>query len=143
MRMTLSVCAAALLAATALAKDKKDAAPGPLHVTAKLVKIPGTFPPDDLYDYAYVMKYEVVGGQLDRRPLLVAHYKPRRARSEIKDKMRKHVAGTLRSFKEGEVHQMTLITPVKKVWKGALVDELFATDRTSTRYFCLRADPKK
>jgi hypothetical protein len=38
---------------------------------------------------------------------------------------------------------MTLIAPVKKVWKGALVDELFATDRQSPRYFCLRADPAK
>jgi hypothetical protein len=139
MRSFAALATVALLLAgpaVALAED-------PLTVTAKLVKIPGKFPPDDLYDYAYVMKYEVTTGKRSGTSLLVAHYKPRRARSEIKDKMKKHVGGTLRAFKEGDLHQLTLTAPLKKIWKGALVDELFATDRTSTRYWCLRADPAR
>ncbi len=44
-----------------------------LQVTAKLVEIPAKFPPDDLYDYAYVMRYEVTGGPLDKSSILVAH----------------------------------------------------------------------
>ena len=30
---------------------------------------------------------------------------------------------------------------LKKIWRGALVDEFFAADRKSARYWCLQADP--
>jgi hypothetical protein len=115
----------------------------PLQVTARLQKIPGKLPPDDLYDYAYVMKYQVVGGKLDKQVLLVAHYKPLQPRAKITDKMRKHVAGDLRSFKEGDLHKLALSPELKKIWKGAVIDELFATDRKSPRYWCLRVDLAK
>jgi len=115
----------------------------PLQVTARLQKMPGKFPPDDLYDYAYVMKYQVVGGKLDKQVLLVAHYKPLQPRAKIKDKMRQHVAGDLKSFKEGDLHKLTLSAELKKVWKGAVIDEFFATDRKSPRYWCLRVDLAK
>ena len=65
---------------------------GPVAVTAKLVEIPSKFPPDDLYDYAYVMRYEVQGGPLDKQNIFVAHYKPRQPRGKIKDGMKAHVA---------------------------------------------------
>jgi hypothetical protein len=133
---------ASLLGGAALAQKPADSTP-PLQVTARLIKIPGKFPPDDLYDYAYVMKYQVVGGKLDKQVLLVAHYKPLRPRAKIDDKMRKHVAGELKSFKEGELHKLQLTAELKKIWKGAVVDEFFAADRKSPRYFCLRADPAK
>ncbi len=112
-----------------------------LAVTAKLVEIPGKFPPDDLYDYAYVMKYEVQGGPLDKKTLLVAHYKPRQARAKIKDKMKGMVGGKLRSFTQGDIHKMKLGPDLKKLWTGALVDEFAATDRKSVRYWCLEVDP--
>jgi hypothetical protein len=115
----------------------------PLQVTARLQKLPGSFPPDDLYDYAYVMKYQVVGGKLDKQILFVAHYKPLQPRAKITDKMRKHVAGDLKSFKEGDLHKLELSPELKKIWKGAVVDEFFATDRKSTRYWCLRVDLAK
>ncbi len=111
-----------------------------LNVTAKLVEIPSKFPPDDLYDYAYVMRYEVIGGPLDKASILVAHYKPRQPRSKIKDKMKDYVAGKLRSFIVGDVHKMKLSTDLKKIWKGALIDDFAATDRTSVRYWALEAD---
>ncbi|HET9954185.1 MAG TPA: hypothetical protein VFQ61_06765 [Polyangiaceae bacterium] len=110
-------------------------------VTAKLVEIPSKFPPDDLYDYAYVMRYEVIGGPLDRSSILVAHYKPRQPRSKIKDKMKSFVSGKVRSFAVGDVHKLELSGDLKKIWKGALVDEFAATDRKSVRYWCLVADP--
>jgi hypothetical protein len=112
-----------------------------ISVTAKLVEIPSKFPPDDLYDYAYVMRYEVVGGPLDKQSILVAHYKPRQPRGKIKDKMKAFVAGTLRSFSSGEVHKLTLTVDLKKVWKGPLIDDFAATDRKSVRYWCLQVDP--
>jgi hypothetical protein len=112
-----------------------------LDVTAKLLEIPSKLPPDDLYDYAYVMRYQVVGGPLDKQFLLVAHYKPRQPRSKIKDKMKSQVGGKLRSFTEGDMHKLRLSPDLKEIWKGALVDEYSSTDRTSTRYWCLQADP--
>ena len=113
----------------------------PLEVTAKLVEIPSKLPPDDLYDYAYVMRYQVQGGPMDKQFLLVAHYKPLQPRSKIKDKMKGQVGGKLRSFTTGEVHKLKLNPDLKSVWKGALVDEYASTDRKSTRYWCLQADP--
>lgn|SRR6478736_440728 len=112
-----------------------------LEVTAKLVEIPSKIPPDDLYDYAYVMRYQVQGGALDGQFILVAHYKPLVPRSKIKDKMKQHVAGKLRSFNQGDVHKLKLAADLKSIWKGALVDEYAATDHKSIRYWCLQADP--
>lgn len=110
-------------------------------LTAKLVEIPSKFPPDDLYDYAYVMRYEVVGGPQDHASILVAHYKPRQPRSKIKDKMKAFVSGKVKSFAVGDVHKLELSSDLKKIWKGPLVDEFAATDRKSIRYWCLVADP--
>ena len=113
----------------------------PLDVTAQLVEIPSKPPPDDLYDYAYVMRYQVQGGPLDKQFLLVAHYKPLLPRSKIKDKMKSQVGGKLRSFNVGDVHKLKLSPDLKAIWKGALVDEYSSTDRKSVRYWCLQADP--
>jgi hypothetical protein len=129
--------AAALLGSARLA----HAQAAPLEVTATLVEIPSKLPPDDLYDYAYVMRYQVQGGALDKQFLLVAHYKPRLPRSKINDKMKSQVGGKLRSFNQGDVHKLRLSPDLKQIWKGALVDEYASTDRTSIRYWCLQADP--
>lgn len=112
----------------------------PLVLTAKLVEIPGKFPSDDLYDYAYVMRYEVTTGPLKGKSILVAHYKPRQPRRKIKDKMKAHVGGKLRRFVQGDVHKLKLSPNLKKIWSGALVDEFAATDRKSTRYWALEVD---
>lgn len=135
----LSTALLLLVPATGQAKKIKDA----FEVTAKLVKIPGKLPPDELYDYAYVMRYQVVGGKLDKQTIYVAHYKPRQPRSAIKDRMKKYVSGSIKRFNEGELHKMLLAPKIKKVWKGAVVDEFFATDRKSPRYFCLKVDPTR
>jgi hypothetical protein len=137
------LCAAIIVTAslsTARA-DQPAVAPTTLSVTAKLVEIPTQFPPDDLYDYAYVMRYEVIGGPMDKQTILVAHYKPRQPRQKIKDQMKAHVSGKVRSFKPGDVHKLELTAPLKRIWQGALVDEFAATDRKSTRYWALVADP--
>jgi hypothetical protein len=139
--LSLSVgvaCAAGLAAPRAATAD---APAGEISVRAKLVEIPSSLPPDDLYDYAYVMRYEVIGGPMDKASILVAHYKPRVPRAKIKDGAKLHVGGKLRSFAQGDVHKLKLSPDLKKLWKGALVDEFAATDRKSVRYWCLEADP--
>jgi hypothetical protein len=133
--LSLVLCGLAGLASTAQAGD------GAVEVTAKLVEIPSKMPPDDLYDYAYVMRYQVQGGPLDKQFLLVAHYKPLVPRSKIKDKMKAQVSGKLRSFNQGDLHKLKLAADLKSIWKGALVDEYAATDHKSTRYWCLQVDP--
>jgi hypothetical protein len=134
------VCAALLVGDATTAECKKI--DGKFEVTAKLVEVPGKFPPDDLYDYAYVMRYTVIGGKLDGKTIYVAHYKPRRARNKIRDKMKKYVAGKLKRFKEGAVHKLVL-APLKNVWKGAVEDKFFSKDRKSPRFWCLQADRAK
>ena len=137
----LALSAGALVAPAGRARAESPAPANTLTVTAKLVEIPGKFPSDDLYDYAYVMRYEVIGGAMDKKSILVAHYKPRQARSAIKDQMKKYVSGKVRSFHEGDVQKLQLTPDLKSVWKGALVDEFAATDHKSVRYFALSADP--
>jgi len=139
--MTLAVSAGVLLAPAPRARAEAPAPAATLTVTAKLVEIPSKFPSDDLYDYAYVMRYEVVGGDMDKKSILVAHYKPRQARSAIKDQMKKYVSGKVRSFHVGDLQKLQLTPDLKSVWKGALVDEFAATDHKSVRYFALVADP--
>jgi hypothetical protein len=131
---------AALAVALSSTLPGKAASP-PIEVTAKLVEIPSKLPPDDLYDYAYVMRYQVQGGALDKQFILVAHYKPLQPRSKIKDKMKAQVGGKLRSFNPGDVHKLKLSPDLKEIWKGALLDEYSVTDRKSVRYWCLQADP--
>lgn len=124
--------------------DASPPAPAPaavVTVTAKLVEIPGKFPDDDLYDYAFVMKYVVEGGPMDKQTIYVAHYKPRQPRSAIKDKMKTVVSGKLRTFHQGDRHKLQLTADLKSVWKGALVDEFSSVDHKSIRYFALVADP--
>jgi hypothetical protein len=136
----LAACAS-LAARDAGADGPPAAAAPPIDVTAKLVEIPTKFPSDELYDYAYVMRYQVVGGAMDGQSILVAHYKPRLPRAGIKDQMKKVVSGKVRSFHVGDVHKLRLAPDLKAIWKGALVDEFAATDHKSIRYFALVADP--
>jgi hypothetical protein len=138
---SLSFVALILCASAAQAGEPAGAPASTIEVTARLQKIPGKFPADELYDYAYVMQYQVEGGAMDKQTLLVAHYKPRRARNEIDDGMKKIVGGSLKRFEVGALHQLTLTPDMRKVWKGAVVDEFFDADRKSKRYFCLKADP--
>ena len=132
----------ALLFSLALLAGQRAYADAPaLEVSAKLIEIPSKMPPDDLYDYAYVMRYQVQGGPLDKQFILVAHYKPLQPRSKVKDKMKDHVSGKVRSFKTGDVHHLKLSADLKSIWKGPLVDEYAATDHKAIRYWCLLADP--
>jgi len=137
---SVSLLALIVCASTSQAGEPAGAPSSTIEVTARLAKIPGKFPADDLYDYAYVMQYQVQGGAMDKQTILVAHYKPLRARNAIDDGMKKIVGGSLKRFEVGALHRMTLSPDMRKVWRGAVVDEFFDTDRKSKRYFCLKAD---
>ena len=122
-----------------------DKAPAPdAVVIARLVEIPGKMPANDLYNYVYIFKYkviQVVSGTVKEKEILVGEYNPRIPRDQIKDKMTPFVKGNLQAFRAGEVHRLTLVQPVAKVWKDALEDNYF--DDTSVRWYALQTDAEK
>ena len=140
-RVLIQLAAAGVVALIAVGSGATVAHAEVVSVTAKLVEIPSKLPPDDLYDYAYVMRYEVVGGPMDKKSIFVTHYKPRQPRAKIKAPMKDHVGGKLRSFVQGDTHKMKLNSELKKIFTGAVIDEFAATDRKSVRYWALEVDP--
>ena len=57
---------------------------GSVEVTGRLLEIPGEFPANDLYNYAYVLKYQVLEvhrGTVDAKEIFVAQYNPLKPRS--------------------------------------------------------------
>jgi hypothetical protein len=110
-------------------------ATGSLAVEARLEELPGPFPPNDLYDYVFIMKYRVVKvlrGTYDDSIILVGHYNPRLARTEVEGTMDSLVDGTLTSFNAGDVHRLVL-NGMDSVWTQAVEDNYMREERP--RYF--------
>jgi hypothetical protein len=113
---------------------------GELVMTAKLLEIPGSFPANELYNYAYVMKYQVLHvsqGTYADAEILVAHYNPRMTREEIKDEQDAKVGGNVKSFQVGDTHYLVL-SQLDGVFTGAVEDDYFKEKRP--RYWALWAD---
>lgn len=116
-----------------------------LKIIGRVIEIPGTFPPNDLYNYVYVMKYrvmKVLNGSYDEKEILVGHYNPLIPRQKIKDKMDKYVEGDVKKFEEGNKHKLVLVNPIDEVWNEALEDEYFDIDM-GEKYYAVRADGAK
>ncbi|MBD3315424.1 MAG: hypothetical protein GF344_06525 [Chitinivibrionales bacterium] len=112
-----------------------------LVITARVVEIPGTFPPNDLYNYVYVMKYRVLDvekGDYDGREILVGHYNPLIPRSQVDDKMDEYVDGNVKKFEKGSKQRLVLVSPISKVWNEAMEDEYF--DSEDPKFYALKAD---
>lgn len=124
---------AGFLACCASCGEKKDTGTdtdvttkGSVEVTAQLVEIRGEFPPNNLYDYVYVLKYKVLEthrGKADGETILVAQYNPLKARSEAADPKAKGIGGTLKRFKAGEVHRMALEVPLDDYYMGPMINK--------------------
>lgn len=136
----------AVLALTGCGKKQAGEVPaqppvaGDLVLTAELLEIPGPFPANDLYNYAYVMRYKVlrvIQGQYADGDILVGHYNPRLARGEVKDDLDGKVGGNARTFQVGDVHYLVL-NGLDETWSGALEDDYFKDRRR--RYWALWAD---
>ncbi|MBD3345930.1 MAG: hypothetical protein GF401_12780 [Chitinivibrionales bacterium] len=146
--MTIIAASAIMVVSVAeegAAKEKtKEKANDTLVVEARVVEIPGAFPPNDLYNYVYIMKYrvtEVLKGSYDDKEILVGHYNPLIPRKQVSDKMDKYVDGNVEKFEEGAKHKLTLIKPIDKVWQEALEDEYF--DTQDDKYYALKAEKLK
>jgi len=143
-RQRFWIAAAVLLLGIACARrggsgvDKEVTTLGAVEVTAQLVEIPGPFPPNDLYNYAYVMKYKVLfvhRGKIEGSEILVAHYNPLKPRTTVQDEVSGKVGGHLERFRAGDVHRMALEAPLDNFWMGGVVDKYF--DRKGVRYWAV------
>jgi hypothetical protein len=110
--------------------DPQVTAMGAIEVTAKLVDIPGTFPPNDIYDYAYVMKYEIV--QVHRGEasgtIFVGQYNPLKNRAEAADERSGEIGGTVTRFRTGDLHRLALDVPIDNFCMAGIVNEYAEKD---------------
>ncbi len=112
-----------------------------LVVLARLTEIPGVFPPNDLYNYVYIMKYRVIKvlkGKYAVQEILVGHYNPLIPRGQIKDRMRTLAVGDIVKFEKGARQRLVLVTPIERVWKDAVEDEY--PDSDLDKYYALKAE---
>lgn len=102
---------------------------GRIEVTAELLEIPGEFPPNKLYDYAYVLKYrvlEVHRGDPGADILYIGHYNPLKPRQAVVDKRVKDIGGNLRRYRAGDCHRMALEVPIDDFYMGGIINEYHA-----------------
>src|SRR3954463_6435197 len=103
---------------------------GTIEVTARLTEIPeGAIFERELYDYATILRYEVVAvhrGSVEKgSTIYVAQYNPWKARSDAADNRAKNIGGNLRRFRAGHLQRMALQVPVDDYFMGGLVDQYF------------------
>jgi hypothetical protein len=102
---------------------------GSLEVTARLVEVPeGAIFKRDLYDYATILKYQVLKiqrGQVKSDIIYVGHYNPSKPRQDAADKRVKDIGGNLRQFQAGQVHHMALEIPIEDFFMGGIVNKYF------------------
>jgi hypothetical protein len=103
---------------------------GSIEVTARLTEVPdGAVFKRDLYDYATILKYEVVAvhrGAVEKGAVIyVGHYDPWKPRAEAADKKVKDIGGNVRAFRAGDLHRMALETPMDDFFMGGIVDKYF------------------
>jgi hypothetical protein len=112
-----------------------------LIVIARLIEIPGKFPPNDLYNYVYIMKYrvmKVLKGMYPAQEILVGHYNPLIPRQQVKDKMTPFTGGNVAKFETGARHKLVLVKPIERIWKDAVEDDY--ADSDLDKYYALKAD---
>ena len=113
---------------------------GSLVLVATLEPIPGPFPANDLYKYAYILKYSVdtvIQGAFHGKEILVGQYDPRTPRSAIEDDQKGKVTGNVDGFHPGDRHFLVL-RPLDSAWTGAVEDE--NVQDKSPRWWAVRTD---
>jgi len=107
---------------------------GSFEVTARIVDIAGVFPPNKLYDYAYVMKYEVIAshrGDLNGT-LLIGQYNPLKLRTEAADERSGEIGGNAPHFRVGDIQRLALEVPLMDYCMAGIVNEYAETEPADT-----------
>ncbi|HWB96251.1 MAG TPA: hypothetical protein VG672_06100 [Bryobacteraceae bacterium] len=140
------VLAAGLMAACShqnpLEVDQEVTTLGTAEVTAQLEEIPDKFPPNDLYDYAFVLKYRVLKvhrGKVPEKEILVAQYNPLKPRATVADDRSGKVGGHVDAFRARDIHRMALESPVDQHWMGGIIDKYF--NQPGVRYWAVWTNP--
>ncbi len=111
------------------ANDPHLATNGTVEVTARLAEVPeGAIFKRDLYDYATILKYQVVKvyrGQITNSTIYVGQYNPWKPRSEAPDGRVKPIGGNVRRFQAGDVHHLALEVPIEDFFMGGIVNKYF------------------
>jgi len=127
------------------AADPHLATNGTIEVTAKLAEIPeGAIFKRDLYDYATILKYQVVKvhrGQVATNTLFVGHYNPWKPRAEAADKRVKGIGGSLRQLRAGDTHRMALEVPIDDHFMGGIVNKYFGQE-TGPLFWAVWTNPE-
>lgn len=116
---------------------------GEVEVTARLTDVRGVFPPNDLYDYAYVMQYEVLQvhrGEVAPGPLLVGHYNPLKPRASAADARSGEIGGNVTAFNVGDVHRMALSAPLEEQIMAGIINEYQEEGKEQTLYWAWWTD---
>jgi hypothetical protein len=105
---------------------------GSIEVTAKLAGIPeDAIFQRPLYDYATVLKYDVLGvhrGNVKGQTIYVAHYNAFKPRSKAADRRVPDIGGNLESFRAGQVHRMALEESMFDHFTGAVLNKYSEED---------------
>ncbi len=116
---------------------------GSIEVTARLAEVPeGAVFKRDLYNYATILKYEVVRvhrGTVTAQVLFVGHYNPWKPRREAADERVRDIGGDVRSFRGGAVHRLSLEVPIDDHFMGGLVNTYFGQE-TGPLYWAVWTD---
>jgi hypothetical protein len=112
--------------------DPELARRGSIEVTATLLEIPdGAIFERELYNYATVLKYEVVEvhrGSVKGQTIYVGHYNPFKPRFEAADRRVPDVGGNLRMFRAGQVHRMALEDSIVDHFSGGILNKYSGED---------------
>ena len=110
--------------------DPKASTMGTVEVTAKLVDIAGEFPPNDLYDYAYVMKYEVLETHRGEvaGTILVGQYNPLKKRAEAADQRSGEIGGNVTRFRVGDLQRLALEVPIDDFCMAGIINKYAETE---------------
>jgi hypothetical protein len=113
--------------------DAKVTTLGSVEVTAQLVEIRGTFPPNDLYDYVYVLKYRVLEthrGKVNGETILVGQYNPLKPRAQAADARSGKIGGNVKKFTAGDVQRMALEVPLDDYYMGPIINKYHGEDKS-------------
>jgi len=109
-------------------EDPEVTTRGSFEITGRLMEIRGKLPLNDLYDYVFVFKYEVLKehrGTAGSDIIYVGHYNPLKPRAEAPDERVKDIGGNIDRFRPGDVHRMALEVPVDDYYMGGIINRYF------------------
>jgi hypothetical protein len=142
--MMAAACARTREGAAGSGSDPELARRGSIEVTARLVEVPeGAIFERELYNYATVLKYEVLEvhrGRVKGQTIYVGHYNPFKPRSEVADRRVQDVGGSLKSFRAGEVHRMALEESMLDHFTGGILNK-YSEEDVDPIYWAVWTDP--